>query len=167
MRVGENVPVTPLGSPLTDSTTAERKPFTHVVVAVITPDPPGATLTLAELTDKLSDGVRTVSCTLRLFVVPPPAALTVTLQFPGAATALAVKVSTELPLPGAAMLGWLNPAVTPAGSPVALRLTAELNPAPPAVVAVIVTDPPGATLALAAPAERANEGGGVTVSATV
>ncbi len=38
-----------------------------------------------------------------------------------------VKVSTELPVPGAAIGLTLKDAVTPAGSPVATSVTAELN----------------------------------------
>jgi hypothetical protein len=52
------------------------------------------------------------------------------------AVAAALKVTTELPLPGAATLVLENVAVTPAGNPLALKLTAELKPFSAAVVSV-------------------------------
>ena len=58
------------------------------------------------------------------------------------AVLLAVNVSVELPLPGAAIDAGLKLAVTPAGIPVAERLIAELNPPEPEVEIVVVPELP-------------------------
>jgi len=58
---------------------------------------------------------------------------------PAAALLLAVRVSVEVPDPGAAMLVGLKPAVTPEGMPLAERATALLNP--PETAEVIVDVP--------------------------
>jgi len=55
-------------------------------------------------------------------------AFTVTIAVPVVAVLLAVNVSVELPLPGAAIELGLKLAVTPAGKPAAESETAELNP---------------------------------------
>ncbi len=67
---------------------------------------------------------------------------------PAVAVELADNFRVLLPLPGAAMLVGAKLAVTPAGSPLADNAIPELNPFPPAVVKVIETDPPRATLAV-------------------
>jgi hypothetical protein len=71
--------------------------------------------------------------------------LTVIVEVPAAAVLAAVKVSVELPEPGAAIDVGLNAAVTPVGSPVAERDTAELNPPETVVEIVLVPLPPAAT----------------------
>ena len=58
---------------------------------------------------------------------------------PGEAEDAAVSVSVEDPEPGAAIDAGLSPAVTPVGSPEALRAIAELKP--PETAAVIVDAP--------------------------
>lgn len=58
----------------------------------------------------------------------PPVAVIVTLAVPVVAVLLAVKVTVELPLPGAGMEVGLKAAVTPAGNPEADNETAELKP---------------------------------------
>lgn len=58
----------------------------------------------------------------------PPVAVIVTFAVPVVAVLLAVKVTFELPLPGAAMEAGLKAAVTPVGNPEADNETAELKP---------------------------------------
>jgi hypothetical protein len=69
-------------------------------------------------------------------VIPPPVADTVTFAVPVVAVLLAVKVSVELPAPGAVIEAGLKLAVTPAGNPVAERETAALKP-PLTVVEIV------------------------------
>src|SRR5256885_5795093 len=74
--------------------------------------------------------------------MPPPVAVTVTLDVPVAAVLLAVNLSVELPVPGAAMEDGLKLAVTPLGRPVADRDTAELKlPVPEVEIVVVVKLP--------------------------
>ena len=68
-----------------------------------------------------------------------PLAVTVTAVVPAFAVELPVKVSVDVPLPGAGRLALLNAAVTPAGSPVIVKVTGALNP--PTGVTVRVTAP--------------------------
>jgi len=91
-------------------------------------------------------------------VIPPPAADTVRVKVPSMAVAPAASVKVRLPLPGAAMLVDEKLAVTPAGTPLTDKPMGELNSAPPAVVTVIGTEPPRATLALVVPNENVNVG---------
>lgn len=69
----------------------------------------------------------------------------VIVDVPVVAVLLAVKVKVELPEPGAAIDIGLNAAVTPAGSPLAERDTAELKPPETVVEIVLVPDPLRAT----------------------
>jgi hypothetical protein len=69
-------------------------------------------------------------------------AVTVTLEVPVVAVLLALNVSVELPLPGAAIEAGLKLAVTPAGKPEALNETAELKPPLTAVVIEVLPELP-------------------------
>src|SRR5271170_2156348 len=64
---------------------------------------------------------------------PVPVTFTVILAEPSVAVFEAVRVSVLDPVPGAEILVGVNTAVTPAGNPLTVRLSAELNP-PSAVV---------------------------------
>ena len=83
-------------------------------------------------------------------VTPPPVAVTVKVEVPAATVEPATKVRVLLPAPGAAMLTGAKVAVTPAGTPLIVNDTAELNAFTFAVVKAIDADPPGATVALVA-----------------
>lgn len=85
---------------------------------------------------------------------------------PAAAVEAAVSVRVEVPEPGAAMDEVLKAAVTPVGSPDALRAMAELKPPETAVEMVVVTFAPGAADTDAGAAEMVNAGT-VISSATV
>ena len=87
----------------------------------------------------------TVSDTVVLCESPPPLALIVIVDVPVAAVLLAVKVSVELPEPGAAIDVGLNAAVTPEGSPLAESDMAELKPPETVVETVVVFFTPCAT----------------------
>jgi len=66
----------------------------------------------------------------------------------------AVKVSTLLPFPGAAMPTGLKPAVTPDGRPVTESAIKELNPHKEAVVTVIGVLAPCTSVGLVVDADR-------------
>jgi len=87
-------------------------------------------------------------------------AVTVVLKVPVVAVLLAVKVSVELPLPGAAIDVGLKLAVTPLGSPEIESATDELNPFETEVEIVLVPEPelPCVTVKLVGEALRAKSG---------
>jgi len=161
MDAGLNAAVTPAGSPLAESETAELKPPETVVEMVLVPELPAATERLAgdALTAKSGVAVaETVKETVVLWETPPPLALIVTVEVPVAAVLPAVNVSVELPEPGAAIDVGLKLAVTPAGSPLAERETAELKPPETVVETVVVFVPPCATDTVVGDAVRAKSG---------
>jgi hypothetical protein len=161
MEVGLNEAVTPAGSPLAESEIAELKPPETVVETVLLPEPPCATETLVgeALIVKLGDAVaETEREIVVLWETPPPLALIVTVDVPVVAVLLAVNVRVELPEPGAAMEVGLNEAVTPAGSPLAEREIAELNPPEIVVEIAEVAPPPCATETLLGEALSAKSG---------
>lgn len=77
---------------------------------------------------------------------------------PATAVDPAVSVRVEVPEPGAAMDEVLNAAVTPVGSPEALRVMAELKPPEMAVVMVMVPFTAGVMDTDAGDAVRVNAG---------
>lgn len=161
MDVGLNAAVTPEGSPLAESDTAELKPPEIVVEIVLVPELPAATERLVgdALTEKSGVAVaETVRETVVLCETPPPLALIVIVDVPVAAVLLAVNVSVELPEPGAAMDAGLKLAVTPAGNPLAESDTAELKPPDTVVETVVVLVPPCTTDTVVGDALRAKSG---------
>ena len=80
------------------------------------------------------------------------------LNVPVVAVLLAVKVSVELPLPGAAIVAGLKLAVTPLGTPEIERATDELKPFETEVDIVLVAELPCVTDRLAGEALRAKSG---------
>ena len=111
----------------------------------------------------------TVKDTFAVWVTPPPVAVTVTLDVPVTAVLLTVNVSVELPPPGAAIEAGLKLAVTPVGSPEAVRDTTELKPPLTDVEMVEVPVPPCATVRLVGDAVIVKLGAaaGLIVNATV
>lgn len=85
-------------------------------------------------------------------------ALTVVLKVPVVAVLLAVNVSVELPLPGAAIDVGLKLAVTPLGSPDMESATDELNPLETEVEIVLAPELPCVTVKLVGEALRAKSG---------
>jgi len=92
----------------------------------------------------------TVKVTATVAVRLPDFPVTVTVVVLVAALALAVKVSVL----AAAVLAGLNAAVTPAGRPEMVRLTAALNPFTGTTVIESAPVPPGATATAVAEAFR-------------
>ena len=85
-------------------------------------------------------------------------AVTVVLNVPVVAVLLAVKLSVELPLPGAAIDVGLKLAVTPLGSPEIESATDELNPFETEVEIVLAPELPCVTVKLVGEALRAKSG---------
>ena len=101
--------------------------------------------------------------------MPPPVAVMVIVWLPVEALLLALKVTVELPDPGAAIEVGLKVAVTPVGRPLAESEIAELKPPATVVVTLEVLEPPRATETEVGEAETVKlaETGAVTVSETV
>jgi hypothetical protein len=76
-------------------------------------------------------------------------------------------VRVELPEPGAVIAAGLKEAVTPDGSPVALRETALLKPPDTVVVTIVLPVPPWGIDKDVGAAAIAKSGGRLTVNATV
>jgi hypothetical protein len=134
--------LTPAGKPEADNEIAELKPPLTEVEIVLVPEPPCATDTLVGDALRVKLGVAVaviVSEMATVWVIPPPFALIVTFVVPVVAVLLAVKVTVELPLPGAPIDAGLKLAVTPAGRPEAESEIAELKP--PLTVVEIVLEP--------------------------
>jgi hypothetical protein len=123
----ENAAVTPLGNPVALSVVADAKLPELVIVIVLLPLLPGATV--SELGDApiVKFGVE-AAFTVRARVVVetklPDVPVIVTVAVPVVAELLAVNVSVLVP----AVLVGLNTAVTPEGNPDAARLTVPVNP---------------------------------------
>lgn len=90
----------------------------------------------------------TVSEITAVCVMPPPVAVTVTLNVPVVAVPPTVNVSVELPLPGAAIEVGLKLAVTPEGRPETDNARAALNPPLTLVVMAELPDAPCARVTL-------------------
>lgn len=118
------------------------------------PDEP--LFTISEVGDALIENPAELDVTVRVTVVvcvmPPPVPVTVIGYEPTAVLAPTVIDMAELPVP--VIDDGLKPTVTPLGCPVAVKLTAELNP--PLTVLVIVELPawPCTTVTEVGDAER-------------
>jgi hypothetical protein len=121
---GLNDAVTPLGRPDAARLTLPLKPFTGPTVIVLAPLLPGLTVRLAGDAASVKLGVTIVSAIVAVLVNAPEVPVTVTVDVPGAAEALAVSVNVL----ALVVLAGLNDAVTPLGRPDAARLTLALKP---------------------------------------
>src|SRR3954469_2387003 len=115
------------------------KPPETVVEIVELPAAPFAIETELGDAEIVKSGVGTlvtVRLTVAVWVVLPPVPVMVTVEVPRVAVEETVKVTVELPEPGAAIDDGLNEAVTPDGRPEAESAIAELKPPETAVVTV-------------------------------
>src|SRR4051794_4282772 len=118
------------------------KPPETVVEIVELPAAPFAIETELGDAEIVKSGVGTlvtVRLTVVVWVMLPPVPVMVTVEVPRVAVEETVKVSVELPEPGAAIEDGLKEAVTPAGRPEAESAMAELKP--PETVVETVTLP--------------------------
>jgi hypothetical protein len=141
--VGESAAVAPAGRPETLRLTAELKLFALVIVIVLVPLLPWATVNAAGETPRVKLGG---ALTVRAMVVVadrlPEVPVMVTVSVPEVAESLTVSVNTLVPVVGFEP----NFAVTPLGRPVAASVTLPVNPFAGAIVMVLAALPPGATL---------------------
>jgi hypothetical protein len=137
----ENAAVTPVGRPVALSVVAELKLFWLVMVIVLVPLLPCFTVREAGEAPMVKFGV-VAALTLRASVVVatrlPEVPVMVTVAVPVVAVALAVRVSTLVPVVGFVP----NTAVTPLGKPDAARVTLPLNPFTSVTVMVLVPPAP-------------------------
>lgn len=153
----ENVAVTPLGRPEALSVVAELKPPVLVTVIVLVPLLPWVTVSEAGEALTLKFGVA-VELTVRASVVVavrlPEVPVMVTVAAPVVAVALAVRVSTLVPVVGFVP----NAAVTPLGRPDAASVTLPVNPPTSVTEIVLVPVPPCVTVRLLGEAESVKLG---------
>jgi len=130
--------VTPVGMPEADKPIAELNEPETAVVMVEVPLLPSATETDVgeEEMVKLAGPV-TVKFTVAVCVIPPPTPVIVIGYVPVTVFEATVKVTLEVPEPGAARVVVLKPTVTPVGWPDADKPMAELKPPVTAVVTVV------------------------------
>jgi len=149
--VGAKVAVTPLGSPLTDSATADWNPLSAAVDSLIAVAAPATNVAFVALGVSVKlRGITTASVKGCVFVTPPPEAVTIRVKEPAAVPEAAASVSVLLPLPGAAILLGARVAVTPLGRPLTDSATADWNPLSAAVDSLIAVAAPATTVAFVA-----------------
>ena len=137
-----NAAVTPLGRPDAARVTAPVNPPRSVTVMVSLPRPPWAIERAgAEAESVKAGGPVTVRETFVDAVSTPEVPVTVTVEVPTVAVALAASVSTLVPVVGLVP----NVAVTPLGRPDAARVTLPVNPGWAATEMVSVALAPWAT----------------------
>jgi hypothetical protein len=142
---GLNDAFTPLGSPLALRATLPAKPFVGLIVIALVPLLPSATVTAfgdAVSVKSPAEALFTVSLIVVLAVRLPDVPVIVTVVVPAAAAALASSVRVLLEAAGLA----LNDAVTPLGSPLALRVTLPAKPPAGLIVIALVVLPPASTV---------------------
>jgi len=153
----ENAAVTPLGRPEALSVVAELNPPVLVTVIVLVPLLPWVTVSEAGEALTLKFGVA-VELTVRASVVVavrlPEVPVMVTVEDPVVAVALAVSVSTLVPVVGFVP----NAAVTPLGRPDAASVTLPVNPPTSVTVMVLVPLLPCVTVTLLGESESVKLG---------
>jgi hypothetical protein len=157
-----NAAVVPVPIPVAENVTAPVNPPDGVIVTVVAPCDPRATLTVAGEADKLKSGDEvafTVRLTVAVCVRLPDVPVMVTVAVPVVAVELAVRVNVLVVVAGFG----LNAAVTPVGKPEADKVTLPVNPfkrvtvtalvppAPPLVTVTLVGEAPSVKLAVPVP----------------
>jgi hypothetical protein len=135
------------GKPLTLKFTVPENPFIAATVTVYVALEPRVTVWLDGVTLIEKSGVGgalTTSVTVVLCVKLPLVPTMVRINVPAGVDALVVTVMVDEPDP--AIDGGLNEALAPAGSPLALNVTAELNPFDAVTVALYVVPLPAVTV---------------------
>ncbi len=153
--LGLNDAVTPLGKPDADKLTLLLKPFCGLIVMVLVPVVPCAIVKLFGDAERV-----TLPCGLTdreivvLFVKPPDEPVTVITTVPAPAVPAADRVKRLLIVAGFDE----NTALTPFGSPVAVKFTVPLNPFRGLIVIVVEPEAPWTRVKPAGDAERVKLG---------
>jgi hypothetical protein len=121
---GENTAVTPVGRPLAERSTAFAKPFTDTTPIVDLPELPGATKILFGEGTSEKFPIFTMTCIVVELVMLPDVPVIVNVVVPGDTVLAAESVIVLVPVIGFGE----NDAVTPLGSPEALRFTLPVKP---------------------------------------
>ena len=122
---GENVAVTPVGRPVAERFTPFAKPFTDTTLTVDLPEVPDATKTLLGAATNEKPPMFTITCAVvELVILPDVPDVMVNVVVPGDAVLAAESVIVLVPVAGFGE----NDAVTPLGSPEAVRLTLPVKP---------------------------------------
>jgi hypothetical protein len=132
----------PTGKPLSVRLTAPLKPLRSFTAMVLVPVCPPAMVMLLVKADSVKSGVSTVSATVVVWTRLPDVPVTVMVAGPAVAVLDAVSVNMLVPV----VLDGLNDAVTPAGRPLATRLTAPLKPFRSVTATTLLPLAPCATL---------------------
>jgi hypothetical protein len=157
---GAKAAVTPAGKPLAVKATLPVNPPVRVIATALVPIAPRLTVKLdgvAESAKSGVDGSLTVRLIVDVRVRPPPVPVIVTVAGPSVAAVDAVNVTVLLiPVTDAGV----NPAVTPAGSPLALNVTLPVNPPVRVMVIVLLALAPRFTVTADGLAECEKSGSG-------
>ena len=162
---GLNVAVTPVGSPLALRSTLAVKLVRVIPIVLVPAAPPCVIVTAGGVADsvKFCAGF-TVRVTVVVRVRPPPVPVMVTGNVPVVAVAEAVNVATLLlPVVGSG----LNVAVTPAGTPLALRSTLAVKLVRAMPIVLVPAAPPCVTVTVGGVADSVKFCAGFTVRVTV
>ena len=147
--------VTPEGKPDATKATVPAKPFCGVMAIVLVLEPACARLTLAGVAARLNAGGPVMVSEKRAVLVKvPEVPVMVMVSVPAAAELAATIVRTLVVI----ALAGLKDAVTPAGNPETVRLTALLKPCCAPIVIVLVPLAPAAMETVAAEEARLNVG---------
>jgi predicted cation transporter len=140
--VGANLAVTPFGNPLIDIVIADLNPPSEAVEMPKALELPAVTVTPVALLASVNVGTATVNATLAARVKPPPLPLMMTVEL----FAVALLAAENVTVTGAVPLIVADDSltVTPAGAPLALKVTTKPNPPCAVIDNVVVADTPGA-----------------------
>lgn len=160
--VGLNVPVAPVGRPLTVNPTGALKPFTAVTEGVYVVLEPCTTVCEVGEEESVKSGpatALTTSVEVAVCVSVPLVPVNVSVYVPAGVVADVVTVSVEVPDP--VTEEGLNVPVAPVGKPLTLNATTPLKPFAAAAAAVYIVLPPWVTLCDAGKDASAKSGEGV------
>jgi hypothetical protein len=123
---GENEAEAPEGRPAAESVTGSVKPYSGETLTVYVAVAPGSTENELGEADKVKSGPETFKVTDAEFVIEPAVPVIVTVELPVGVPDAVVTVIVELP--DVVIEAGEKEAVAPDGKPLALKVTAPVNP---------------------------------------
>jgi len=157
---GEKPAVAPVGNPLALSVTTPPKPFSAPTLAVYVVAFPAITVCVLGLPEIVKSGgggcALTTKLTVVLCVSAPLVPVIVNVDVPTGVLPLVVTVNVELPVP--VTVAGEKLAVAPAGSPLALSVTAPVNPFSAPILVVYVVALPTITVRVVGFADMVKSG---------